>query len=145
MNRNKKIIIVIFIFLAIIGILYLMFGTQSALNKATTVAPVVTPTPTPVVAPAPAPVQLPPSVPVVYNVSIKNFAFDVATLNIRKGDTVMWKNYDSMAHTVTSTTLGPNSVNIGKNETYSFTFTTTGVFPYHCKLHPSMKGQITVS
>jgi len=33
---------------------------------------------------------------------------------------------------------------LSAGQTYSHTFSKTGVFPYHCGVHPSMKGTITV-
>ena len=34
---------------------------------------------------------------------------------------------------------------LSSGQTYSHTFKTAGVFPYHCGVHPSMKGTITVN
>jgi plastocyanin len=34
---------------------------------------------------------------------------------------------------------------LGRGQSYSFTFTESGTFPYHCGIHPSMKGTITVT
>jgi plastocyanin len=33
---------------------------------------------------------------------------------------------------------------IPKDGSYSFTFTSLGTYPYHCSIHPAMKGTITV-
>jgi hypothetical protein len=46
-------------------------------------------------------------------------------------------------------TLGPptlelNSPDLGAAATYQHTFITTGVFPYHCTRHPSMRDTIRV-
>jgi plastocyanin len=43
--------------------------------------------------------------------------------------------------------VGPelNSSVLSAGQTYSHTFKTAGAFPYHCGVHQSMKGRVTVS
>jgi amicyanin len=118
-------------------------------SQTPTPPPVATPNPTPApapVSPTPAPMPTPPpvSAPTTHNVSIQNFAFSSPSVTIKKGDTVMWINKDSMAHTVTGDNGGPASGNIGMNQAYSFTFKTAGTFAYHCAIHPYMKGTVIV-
>lgn len=100
--------------------------------------------------PAPVPAQNPITKPATatqknHSVAIQSFAFDKQSINIKKGDTVVWANNDSAPHTVTGDNGGPNSPTLNKNGTYSFTFNTAGIFPYHCAFHPSMKGTIIVA
>ncbi len=76
---------------------------------------------------------------------IKNFKFSPNTVTIHKGDSVTWTNDDSMSHTVTGDTSGPASSAISSGSAYSYTFTKTGTFPYHCSIHPSMKATIVVT
>lgn len=79
-------------------------------------------------------------------VSIKNFAFNPATVTVKKGTTVTWTNEDSASHTVTSdsgSVLQRESLSSGKS--FSFTFNIVGNFPYHCSIHPNMQGTITVT
>lgn len=103
--------------------------------------------------PVPAsPVVVTPPVPVLQAVApktiratISGFAFNPSTLEINKGDTVIWTQLDSAPHTVTSdtgTTLQSDALMVG--QTYSHTFTESGNFPYHCNPHPSMKGTVVV-
>lgn len=77
-------------------------------------------------------------------VTVKNFAFSPATLQIKKGDTVTWTNEDSAPHQIASDTNAFQGTSMSQGQTYSFTFNTAGNFPYHCAIHPSMKGMITV-
>ena len=80
-----------------------------------------------------------------YSAEIEDFAFAPAELRIKKGDTVVWTNRDSVKHTVTSnsgTELDSKLLNMG--ESYSHTFTKTGTYQYHCRPHSSMKGTIIV-
>jgi plastocyanin len=78
------------------------------------------------------------------SVEIKNFAFNPATLNVKVGDKVTWTNADSAAHTVTFDDGSADSKNIANGATFDHTFSTAGTFAYHCSIHTSMKGTITV-
>jgi plastocyanin len=87
------------------------------------------------------------SAPQTYDVTIQNFAFSPANLSIKAGDTVRWTNRDSTAyHTVTSDSGGSELISdvLGDGASFSHKFTTAGTFPYHCSIHTSMKGTITV-
>jgi plastocyanin len=87
---------------------------------------------------------LPPIQSGVVKVSIANFAFDPGTLTITTGTTVTWTNNDTASHNVTSDDGSWGSNSLAKGETFSFTFTKTGTFSYHCGVHPSMTATITV-
>jgi plastocyanin len=79
-------------------------------------------------------------------VTIKNFAFSPASVNAKAGDKVTWTNGDDTAHTVTfddAAMQGSGNLNTGL--TFEFTFDKAGAYPYHCKIHPTMKGTVTVS
>ncbi len=74
------------------------------------------------------------------------YAFDPATLTIKKGTQVVWTNASDAPHTVTSDTSAFNTPNqITENQTFSFTFTTAGTFAYHCEIHTYMTATITVT
>lgn len=81
------------------------------------------------------------------SVSIQNFAFSPADITVKKGTTVTWTNKDSATHTVTETDSqkGPDSGNLASGKTYSFTFDALGTFKYHCAIHSSMVGTVTVT
>jgi plastocyanin len=55
---------------------------------------------------------------------------------------VTWTNNDSVAHTVTGTDFA--SSQLAPGSTFSHKFTTAGSFDYHCSIHPSMTGNVTV-
>lgn len=77
-----------------------------------------------------------------------NFAFSPSTMSIKVGTTVTWTNGTSAPHTVTSDSGDPASFNgsLGSNgATFRFTFTTAGIYHYHCSIHPYMKATITVT
>lgn len=47
--------------------------------------------------------------------------------------------------TFVAKTGAPASIPVTKGKIVSRTFTTVGVFPYDCKVHPGMSGQVTVT
>ena len=78
-------------------------------------------------------------------INIKNYNYEPLVLTINIGETVTWINQDSVKHTVTSDTGSElNSNLLGKGESYSHKFETSGSYEYHCIPHPSMKGTVVV-
>ena len=73
-----------------------------------------------------------------------NFAFSPAKLTIPVGTTVIWKNMTAAPHTVTSDDGKTFNGMLPTGGTFSFTFTQTGTFAYHCNIHPYMKAMIIV-
>ena len=77
-----------------------------------------------------------------------SFAFRPASLTIKTGTTVTWKNTTTVSHTVTSDdgkSFDSGAANpIAAGGTFSFTFTAAGTFAYHCAIHPFMKATIIV-
>ncbi|MFF2144484.1 cupredoxin family copper-binding protein [Kitasatospora sp. NPDC058190] len=90
-----------------------------------------------------------PSAPAAANaVTIKNFAFSPPTLTVKAGTKVTWTNTDPDAHTVTSKqgSGGPlQSAALASNDTYSYTFTQPGTYPYYCTIHPYMTATVEVT
>jgi len=77
-------------------------------------------------------------------VSIANYAFDPATLEVAAGTTVTWTNNDTVPHTVTATDKSFDSGNLAPGATFSHTFATAGSFEYICQYHAAMKATVTV-
>lgn len=62
------------------------------------------------------------------------------------GQTVVWHNADSMSHTATADGGAFNTGSVAPGATSDpITMTTAGAFPYHCSIHPSMTGALTVN
>jgi plastocyanin len=79
-------------------------------------------------------------------VSISGFAFNPASVTVKMGDKVKWTNMDNTGHTVTSNNGGfASSGVLNQNATYTVTFGMTGTFDYHCSIHPTMTGTVTVT
>jgi plastocyanin len=80
-------------------------------------------------------------------ITIRNFAFDPASLTVKTGTTVTWTNRDVPPHAIASDAGAPEAFSsdpFSTDASYSFTFTRPGTYPYHCSIHPSMKGTIIV-
>ena len=77
-------------------------------------------------------------------VDIKNFAFNPATTSVSAGSKVTWTNSDTAAHTVTFDDGSADSGDLAAGATFDHTFATAGTFAYHCAIHSSMKGTVTV-
>ena len=78
-------------------------------------------------------------------VKIRNFKFEPATVTISVGKTVQFINVDEEPHTATSTDGTFNSKALDTNQTWNYTATKPGTFPYICSVHPFMKGTLTVT
>jgi plastocyanin len=80
--------------------------------------------------------------PMVAHVAMKNMKFSPATIEIKKGDIVEWKNDDITPHTATSATF--DSASIAPETSWRHTFAEAGSFPYTCTFHPDMKAAVIV-
>lgn len=86
----------------------------------------------------------PSSQPANATVQIHNFKFEPASVTIAEGETIHFINVDEEPHTATSTDGMFNSKALDTNETWTYTATQPGTFPYICSIHPFMKGTLTV-
>jgi len=78
------------------------------------------------------------------SVSIAHFAFSPSAVAVQAGGTVTWTNNDSVSHTVTSDDGSFASQTLAPGASFSHTFATAGTISYHCAIHPSMKGSVSV-
>ncbi len=75
------------------------------------------------------------------NVSIGDNFFSPNTVNVNVGDTITWTNNGFAPHTSTSGTSCPtgngtwDSGTLSRGQSFSFTFTQAGTFPYFCSIH----------
>lgn len=77
-------------------------------------------------------------------VTIANFAFGPSAITVAVGTTVTWTNSDTAGHTVTADDGSFKSGTLGTGATFTQTFATAGTFAYHCSIHKSMTGTVTV-
>jgi plastocyanin len=78
-------------------------------------------------------------------VTIRGFAFDPAAISVAVGGEVTWTNADPAPHTVAADDGSFDSGPKDPGGTFSATFDQPGTIPYHCEIHPTMKGTITVA
>ena len=73
------------------------------------------------------------------------WTYEPKIVTVKVGTRVTWTNNGAVVHTV-SADDGKTfaSGNMAAKATFSFTPTTLGTFPYHCKQHPWMKGTLIV-
>ncbi|MGY3453619.1 cupredoxin domain-containing protein [Bradyrhizobium sp. USDA 4353] len=76
-------------------------------------------------------------------VTIDNFTFTPADVKVKVGDTVTWTNHDDIPHTVVSAGKY-RSKTLDTDDSFSFTFTSSGDYKYFCSLHPHMTGMVKV-
>ena len=77
-------------------------------------------------------------------VVIRSFAFVPANATITAGGSITWQNSDGVGHTATSNSGAFDTGVIASGGSRTITFAAAGTFAYHCAIHPSMLGTITV-
>lgn len=85
-----------------------------------------------------------PAAAATHTVVMEGVAFVPATLTVKQGDTVIWVNKDLFPHTATAQDRSFDSPEMAPNQTWKYTTTKSGTFPYVCTLHPTMKGTLIV-
>ena len=79
-------------------------------------------------------------------VTIDNFTFSPAEIDVAVGSRVVWTNRDDIPHTVTDAD-NPRTIKSGPLDTgdsYTRTFDKPGTYHYFCSLHPHMQGTVVV-
>ena len=78
-------------------------------------------------------------------VVIQGFSFKPAHITVKRGTRVTWINKDMTKHTATASNGAFDSGVLRPGQSYSHTFKTAGrTNNYHCEIHPSMRGSVTV-
>jgi plastocyanin len=78
------------------------------------------------------------------NVNIRSTGFAPKNVTINGGDTVQWKNVDTVAHQVVANNGSFASGILPRNGIYAKRLDTPGLYPYHDGLKPSLKGTVRV-
>ena len=78
-------------------------------------------------------------------VTMADASFQPATVRIKAGESVTWKNPTKLTHTVTGN--GFDSGNVAPGGSWSHTFSKAGSYPYVCVPHQAagMKGTVIVT
>ncbi|HSW41880.1 MAG TPA: plastocyanin/azurin family copper-binding protein [Patescibacteria group bacterium] len=78
------------------------------------------------------------------DVAITGSSFVPANVSVRAGAHVRWINREGVTHTVTFDDA-VDSGRMSSGSTFTRGFPTAGTFSYHCSIHPTMKGTVTVT
>src|ERR1051325_12074456 len=81
------------------------------------------------------------------DVTMKNFAFSPTSYTAKAGSSVHAANKDHAPHTITSddgTSFDTGNIAPGTNESFTAP-STPGTYAYHCKIHATMHGSVTVT
>jgi plastocyanin len=73
-----------------------------------------------------------------------NRSYDPGTVTVKVGDTVTWLNQDPLQHDVIAENGEFKSELFDEGETFTFTFTAAGTYPYFCSIHAGMEGTVIV-
>jgi plastocyanin len=79
-------------------------------------------------------------------ISIGNFAFNPANIEVPVGTQLTWSNEDDVPHTIVSTDGGPviKSPPLDTDQKFTTVLERPGTYRYFCSLHPHMTGTIVV-
>jgi plastocyanin len=77
-------------------------------------------------------------VPITYD------AFQPAHIDVLAGDTVDWENVSVRNHTVTAVDDSFSSPRLVNGDIWAHRFDSAGAFPYYCRLHSFMRGEVDV-
>src|SRR5215212_2868442 len=77
-------------------------------------------------------------------VSIQDFFFSPVNVSFEPGTTVTLVNEGNVPHTVTSDDGQFDSGVLMPGDSYTVMFKGQGTITYHCAIHPSMTGSVTV-
>jgi plastocyanin len=81
--------------------------------------------------------------PQTHSIEITAMRFPADT-PVAKGDTVVWTNKMGMPHTVTADNGAFDSGRLTRDKSFYHVFDAAGQVAYHCDIHPSMTGTVTV-
>lgn len=76
-------------------------------------------------------------------VTIEAMKFEPATLRVKAGDQVVWRNKDLVPHTATAERKF-DSREIAAGKSWTWTAQAPGQMDYICTYHPGMKGKVVV-
>ena len=79
-----------------------------------------------------------------HTVTIQGHKFKPAKLTVAAGDTITFINKDSAPHTATANDGAFDTGRLSTGASATVTVSAAGAHAYICKIHPSMKGTVTV-
>lgn len=76
-------------------------------------------------------------------VGMEGISFTPATVGLKAGGTVTWKNTSDISHNVTGDGYASKTLDVG--DTFEHTYDTPGTYSYMCTFHAGMNGTVKVS
>jgi plastocyanin len=83
------------------------------------------------------------SAPQTHTIMIEGMQFNPASLTVRRGDRVVWRNNDLVPHTATAKGVFDSGA-IAANESWEYVARTPGASSYVCAFHPTMTATLIV-
>jgi plastocyanin len=83
------------------------------------------------------------SAPQTHTIVIEGMQFNPASLTVRRGDRIVWRNNDLVPHTATAKGVFDSGA-IAPNDSWTYVAGTPGGLPYVCAFHPTMTAALTV-
>ncbi len=80
-----------------------------------------------------------------HRVVIEKFTFVPAAVSLENGDEVEFVNRDAAPHTATADDASWGTDELGRGQSAIMKFNHPGIVLYHCRFHPHMHAQITVT
>lgn len=79
-------------------------------------------------------------------VRVYEYGFEPSNVVIRAGQAVGWKAVGDEVHTIMPSSQAGRELFLRQERRGEFThrFPRPGVYPYHCAIHPRMRGRVTV-
>ena len=84
-----------------------------------------------------------PAAAATHTVKIEGMQFVPATLTVKRGDRIVWRNEDVVPHTATAKGTF-DSGNIATGRSWSHSMNKAGRHEYVCTFHPGMKAVVVV-
>ncbi len=82
--------------------------------------------------------------PTTHTILIEGMKFSPPTLEVKRGDSIVWVNKDMFPHDVTEQQGAFRSGAIPAQGSWKFVATKRGQYSYECSLHPVMKATLVV-
>jgi plastocyanin len=76
------------------------------------------------------------------SVSIEYASYKPRQMDVLTGDTVTWTNESARGHTVTAEDGSFDSGRVNVGERFMHSFPAAGAYPYYCRLHPTIRGEV---
>jgi plastocyanin len=78
-------------------------------------------------------------------VTIADLAYSPDPVQAKVGGAIEWHNEDGVTHTATLDDLDCDTDQITSGQTGVLVFSEAGTYAYHCRIHSSMHGTITIA